>query len=139
MQIESEQFKASNLQYTKEITKINADDHLVENLFLVGPRGGARGVPGGATAPPKFCLSLPVAPPKLGLFLKVLHRPSTAPLVAKLDPPVAPPNENVWLRPWLGLHTFHSISRKYIHECNSVRMSSFGLVAKFHILAHWHS
>jgi len=24
----------------------------------------------------------------------------TAPLVAKLAPPVAPPNENVWLRPW---------------------------------------
>jgi len=23
----------------------------------------------------------------------------TAPLVAKLAPPVAPPNENVWLRP----------------------------------------
>jgi len=27
-------------------------------------RGGARGVPGGATAPPKFCLAPPVAPPK---------------------------------------------------------------------------
>jgi len=104
MQIESEQFKASNLQYTNEITKINADDHLVENLFLVGPRGGARGVPGGATAPPKI-LPVPTSgPPKIrslsvGLFLKVLHRPSTAPLVAKLAPPVAPPNENVWLRP----------------------------------------
>jgi len=34
-----------------------------------------------------------------GLFLKVLHRPLTAALVAKLAPPVAPPNENVWLRP----------------------------------------
>jgi len=32
-------------------------------------RGGARGVPRGATSPPKFCLALPVSPPKLGLFL----------------------------------------------------------------------
>jgi len=55
-------------------------------------RGGARGVPGGATAPQKFCLA-PQCPPKLGLFLKVLHRPLTAPLVAKLALPVAPPNE----------------------------------------------
>ena len=46
---------------------------------------------GGATAPPKFCLA-PQWPPKnfSGLFLKVLHRPLTAPLVAKLAPPVAP-------------------------------------------------
>ena len=67
--------------------------------FLSGLiRGGARGVPGGATAPQKFCL----APQNFsGLFLKVLHRPLTAPLVAKLAPPVAPPNENVWLRPWV--------------------------------------
>jgi len=35
-----------------------------------------------------------------GLFLKVLHRRLTAPLVGKLAPPVPPPNENVWLRPW---------------------------------------
>jgi len=43
-------------------------------------------------------------PPKTfsGLFLKVLHRPLTAPLVAKLAPLVAPPNENVWLHPCLG-------------------------------------
>jgi len=63
-------------------------------------RGGARGVPGGH-CPPKFCLA-PQWPPKnfSGLFLKVLHRPLTAPLVAKLALPVAPPNENVWLRPW---------------------------------------
>ena len=69
-----------------------------------GGRGRARGVPGGATASPKFC----VPPPKfsawhhatgVGLFLKVLHRPLTAPLVAKLAPPVAPSNENVWLCP----------------------------------------
>jgi len=55
----------------------------------------------GGTAPPKFCLAPPVAPPKLDLFLKALHRPLTAPLVAKLAPPVALPNENVWLRPWM--------------------------------------
>jgi len=54
-------------------------------------RGGARGVPGGATSPPKFCLD-PQWPPQdfSGLLLKVLHRPLTAPLVAKLAPPVAP-------------------------------------------------
>jgi len=54
-------------------------------------RGGARGVPGGATAAPKFCLA-PQCPPQnfSGLFMKVLHRPLTAPLVAKLAPPVAP-------------------------------------------------
>jgi len=56
---------------------------------MLSDRGGARGVPGGATAPPKF----------LSLFLKVLHRPLTAPFAAKLAPPVAPPNENVWIRP----------------------------------------
>ena len=50
-------------------------------------RVGARGVPGGPTAPQNFAW-----PPQnfLGLFLKVLHRPLTAPLVAKLAPPVAP-------------------------------------------------
>ena len=58
----------------------------------VAARGGARGVPGEATAPQK-----------LGLFLKVLHRSLTAPVVAKLAPPVAPPNENVWLRPPAGV------------------------------------
>ena len=64
----------------------------------VSRRGGAREVPGEATALPKFCL----APQNIsGLFLKVLHRPLTAPLVAKLAPPVALPNENVWLRPWV--------------------------------------
>ena len=50
-------------------------------------------MPGG-TAPKIRSLSV-------GLFLKVLHRTLTAPLVAKLAPPVAPPNENVWLRPCL--------------------------------------
>jgi len=38
-----------------------------------------------------------------GLFLKVLQRRLAAPLVAKLAPPVAPPNENVWLRPPAGV------------------------------------
>ena len=56
-----------------------------------GDRDGARRVPGGATAPPKFGLAPSVAPQNFsGLFLKVLHRPLTAPLVAKLAPPVAP-------------------------------------------------
>jgi len=59
-------------------------------------RGGPRG-----HCPPKILPDPPVVPPKLGLFLKILHRPLTAPLVAKLAPPVAPPNENVWLRPWI--------------------------------------
>ena len=72
---------------------------------LLGDRGGARGVLGGATSPQKFCLAPPVAPQNFSsLFLKVLHRPLTAPLVAKLAPPVAPPNENVWLRPcWVSI------------------------------------
>jgi len=37
-------------------------------------------MPGGPLPPKNFS----------GLFLKVLHRPLTAPLVAKLAPPVAP-------------------------------------------------
>jgi len=54
-------------------------------------RGGARWVPRGATALPKFCLAPQWPPQKFsGIFLKVLHRPLTAPLVAKLAPPVAP-------------------------------------------------
>ena len=74
-------------------------------LRITAIRGGARGCQGGHF-PPQILPGLPSAPPKIrslsvGLFLKVLHRPSTAPLVAKLAPPVAPPNENVWLRPWL--------------------------------------
>ena len=64
-------------------------------LCLLHSRGGARG-------------SLPrknfAWPPKIFRVtswhcIEVLHRPLTAPLVAKLAPPVAPPNENVWLRP----------------------------------------
>ena len=46
-------------------------------------RGGARGCQGG-NCPPKILPGPPSAPPKLGLFLKVLHRPLTVPLVAKL-------------------------------------------------------
>ena len=44
-------------------------------------------MPGGPLPPKNFAW-----PPKnfSGLFLKVLHRPLTAPLVAKLAPPVAP-------------------------------------------------
>ena len=54
----------------------------------------------GGHCPPKI---LP-GPPKIFHVtschcIEVLHRPLTAPLVAKLAPPVAPPNENVWLRP----------------------------------------
>jgi len=59
-------------------------------------------MPGGGGAREGHCPPKNFAwPPKnfSGLFLKVLHRPLTAPLVAKLDPPVTPPNENVWLRP----------------------------------------
>ena len=76
-------------------------------LFLLWSRGGVRG----CHSPPKI---LP-GPPKffawrhaagVGLFLKVLHRSLTAPLVAKLAPPVAPPNENVWLRPCSEAKTF---------------------------------
>jgi len=53
-------------------------------------------VPGGPLPSQNFAW-----PPKnfSGLFLKALHRPLTAPLVAILAPPVAPPNENVWLHP----------------------------------------
>jgi len=75
------------------------------HLFLaIHPcRGEARGVPGGGTAPPKFCLAPPVAPQIFRVTschcIEILHRPLTAPLVAKPAPPVAPPNENVWLRP----------------------------------------
>ena len=58
--------------------------------------GGARE----GHCPPKILPGPPVAPQNFsGLFLKVLHRPLTAPLVAKL----APPNENVCLRPCLHL------------------------------------
>jgi len=38
----------------------------------------------------------------LKLFKAIRHRPLTAPLVAKLAPPVAPPNQNVWHRPCEG-------------------------------------
>jgi len=59
----------------------------------------------GANTPPKFCLVPPVDPKILRVTschcIEVLHRPLTTPLVAKLAPPVPPPNENVWLRPWL--------------------------------------
>ena len=64
-------------------------------LCLLHSRGGARG-----SLPPKNF----AWPPKIFRVtswhcIEVLHRPLTAPLVAKLAPPVAPPNENVWLRP----------------------------------------
>jgi len=52
-------------------------------------RGGARGVPGGPLPPQNFAW-----PPKIFRVtschcIEVLHRPLTAPLVAKLTPPVA--------------------------------------------------
>jgi len=60
------------------------------NSIVFPKRPGAElGGSQGATAPQKFCLT-PQWPPQnfSGLFLKVLHRPLTAPLVAKLAPPV---------------------------------------------------
>ena len=56
--------------------------------------GGTRGA-----LPPKNFAWPPSVPPKIRSLSEVLHRPLTAPRVAKLAPPVAPPNENVWLRP----------------------------------------
>jgi len=77
-------------------------DHIHNRLFVSKARGGARGVPGGSL-PPKILPGPPVSPQNFsGLFLKDLHRPLTAPLVAKLAPPVASPNKNVWLHPCLG-------------------------------------
>jgi len=40
---------------------------------LYTARGGARGVPGGATAHPKFCLTPPVAPPNFPRDVMSLH------------------------------------------------------------------
>ena len=60
------------------------------------PGAELRGSRGAIAPPPKFCLARQKF---FSLLLKVLHRPLTAPLVAKL----APPNENVWLHPWLRL------------------------------------
>jgi len=83
-------------------------------------RGGARGVPGGPL-PPKILPGPPSGPPKffawrhataLKLFKAIRHRPLTAPLVAKLSPPVAPPNENVWLRPCCGWNCFSTQNLK---------------------------
>jgi len=70
---------------------------------LLWVRGGARGVPGGPL-PPKILPGPPSGPPKIFCVtschcIEVLHRPLTAPLIAKLAPPVAPPNEKVWLHP----------------------------------------
>jgi len=57
----------------------------------VGESGAELGECQGGHCPPKFCLDTPVTPQNFsGLFLKALHRPLTAPLVAKLAPPVAP-------------------------------------------------
>ena len=77
----------------------------VSNKILVG-KGGARGVPRGATAPPKFCFAPPVAPPNLGLFLQVsfwkFYRDDWQLLLLQNCPLQWPPqNENVWLRPCL--------------------------------------
>ena len=61
--------------------------------------GAELGVCQGGPLPHQNFARLPQWPPKIFLFLKVLNRPLKAPLVAKLAPPVASPNENVWLRP----------------------------------------
>jgi len=45
------------------------------------------------------CQGRTLPPQNFSGLLKVLHRLLTAPLVAKLAPHMAPPNENVWLRP----------------------------------------
>ena len=82
--------------------------HLAYNVIsaylIVWWPGAELGGCQGGQCPPQILPGPPVAPQHFsGLFLKVLHRPLTTPLVAKLAPPVAPPNENVWLRPcwWL--------------------------------------
>ena len=86
-----------------QVHALNADEG--DAVASSASRGGARVVPGGATAPQNFAWP-PQWPPQnfSGLILKVLHRPLTAPLVAKLAPPVAPPNENVWLHACLHPH-----------------------------------
>ena len=59
--------------------------------MAIGPcRDGARGVPGGGTALPKFCLA-PQWPPKI--FQALSESPTQtidSSLAAKLAPPVAP-------------------------------------------------
>jgi len=60
-----------------------------------------------------------------GLFLKVLHRPLTAPLVAKLTPPVAPPNENVWLRPCLWRYGWIQQLITLLYLDSSIQSSTF--------------
>ena len=79
--------------------------------------GGSRG----ATAPQNFAWPSKWSPQNFSdLFLKVLHRPLTAPLVAKLAPPVPPPYENVWLRPCSSLYVnrpiFWFFPKKYFHS-----------------------
>jgi len=84
------------------------------NLKNKGSRGGARGVPGGPLP-----LQILPGPPKIFRvmschYIEVLHRPLTAPLVANLAPPVAPPNENVWLRPWKEVNTkIHELKNRH--------------------------
>ena len=77
-------------------------------------RGGARGVPGGGALPPKNF----VWPPQnfSGLFLKVLHRPLTAPLVAKLAPPVDPQMTMSGSAPEREHMMINSEKRKLVHD-----------------------
>jgi len=84
------------------------------------PGAELRGSRGAIAPPPKFCLARQKF---FSLLLKVLHRPLTAPLVAKLAPPVVPPNENVCLRPRLLLFhvsRYHSALVSWMprHSCD---------------------
>ena len=65
-------------------------------------QGGARGCQGAPLPPKNFACPLKIFHVTSCHCIEVLHRPLRAPLVAKL----APPNENVWLRPCLGAFTF---------------------------------
>jgi len=63
-------------------------------------------VPGGPL-PPKILPGPPVTPQKN--FRPLSESPTQiidSSLVGKLAPPVAPPNENVWLRPWKGVFPY---------------------------------
>ena len=89
----------------------HSSEKLAHTIIYEQQSGAELGGCQGGHCPPKILPGPPSGPPKIFRVtschcIEVLHRPLTAPLVAKLAPPVAPPNENVWLRPWQQLLLF---------------------------------
>ena len=97
-------------------------------------RGGARGVPGGATSPPKFCLALPVAPQNFPRDVMPLHWSPTQTIdsspCCKTGPSSGPPKWKCLAPPLDATAQQHQVDVAYQRELKNMRCRNVAHVSQ---------